>query len=123
MSAATEAKRLNLSPAMLQMLWRIAQHKYGWTPLYQRKETADALARRGLVEELDWTQHDPPVIGTDTGKGFCAAMWPVSPWVLGTYDHQPGGWTPPDGVAAEQLPNGHHEILAGVPRGSEERNA
>lgn len=93
---------MKLSPAMRDLLWTIAQHKYGWAHCpnigrtTRRLQTALALERRGLVYVR--RGHNPTCTATRAGFAECARRWPVSPYVLGTYAHQPGGWTPVEGV-------------------------
>jgi hypothetical protein len=94
-----------LTAPMCDLLWKVAQHEYGWPHVFRyggELQVADALERRGLVV---WGRngrdhHDPRVVATALGKAEIERRWPVSPFVLGTYDHQPGGWTPRKGVAA-----------------------
>lgn len=95
-----------LTDAQLDLLWVIAQHKYGWAHCpnvgrrVRRFQVAEALERRGLVE-IDRSQpHMPTCSATAAGLREIELYWPTSPYVLGTYDHQPGGWTPREGVAA-----------------------
>jgi hypothetical protein len=97
---------VNLSHPMRDMLWTLAQHKYGWTHVSRgggRLQVAEALVRRGLVE---WSaakpasHHQPVIVATAAGCLEIESRWPVSPFVLGTYAHQPGSWTPREGVAA-----------------------
>lgn len=88
---------MNLSKAQNDLLWAIAQHKYGWAHCSNQGrrqrtlQTAEALARRGLVT-VDRSRHHPTCQATDAGKAEIECRWPVSPFSLGTYDHQPGGW-------------------------------
>lgn len=85
---------------MRDLLWTIAQHKYGWAHCpnhgrgIRRLQTAEALERRGLVTVDRATPHLPTCSATDEGRAVIAELYPVSPFILGTYDHQPGGWTP-----------------------------
>jgi hypothetical protein len=92
----------HLSPEMLNMLWTAAQMKYGWAWVPRRHgqhQVAEALVRRGLVVyERDYRRSRIWI--TEAGRAECERRWPVSPFVLGTYEHQPGGWTPREGVAA-----------------------
>lgn len=95
-----------LSEAMLRLLWVVAQHKYGWAYCgnvggrIRRFQTATALERRGLVT-IDRSQpHAPYCSATDEGRREIERRWPVSPFALGTYEHQPSGWTPREGVTA-----------------------
>lgn len=74
-----------------RLLWTVAQHIYGWAYVGKRHQQAQALARRGLVR-ID-RSGEPTVTATDAGRDYIAAHWPVSPFILGTYDHQPDGWT------------------------------
>jgi hypothetical protein len=81
-------------------LWTIAQHKYGWAHCpndggrLRRFQTAEALERRGLVTIDRTRSHMPTCSATDAGRAEIERLFPVSPFALGTYDHQPGGWTP-----------------------------
>jgi hypothetical protein len=93
-----------LTVAQRDLLWTVAQHKYGWTHVSRHRgqlQVADALVRRGLVH---WgshgrDHHSPTIVATPfTGRQEILRRWPVSPFALGTYDHQPGGWTPREGV-------------------------
>jgi peptidoglycan/xylan/chitin deacetylase (PgdA/CDA1 family) len=101
--ATTSGRSLSLS--MREMLWTIAQHKYGWTHVSRHGgelQVADALIRRELVE---WGSHDrdhssPIIVATEAGKAEIARLFPISPFVLGTYDWRAvrathGEWTPP----------------------------
>ncbi len=95
MSAATVEK---LTEPMRRMLWAVAQHKYGWTHARRyggELQVADGLVRRGLVEfGRNGRDHaDPRVVATDKGRAEIERLWPVSPFVLATYEPQPGGWT------------------------------
>ena len=89
-----------LSAAQLDLLWTIAQHKYGWAHCpnvggrVRRLQVAESLEWRGLVEIDRSKPHMPTCSATDAGRGEIALRWPVSPFILGTYEHQPGGWTP-----------------------------
>lgn len=92
----------DLSNPQRDMLWTVAQHKYGWTHVsryHGEQQVAEALERRGLVT-LDRERHHPVVVATDEGRAEIGRRWPVSPFYLGTYEHQPEGWTPVEGVAA-----------------------
>jgi hypothetical protein len=79
-----------LSPSMRTLMWEMAQHKHGWRylPNYW-KQTAYALMRRGLATVDTWATK---VTVTDEGRAEIEGRWPVSPLILGTYDHQPDGW-------------------------------
>jgi hypothetical protein len=79
---------------MRRTLWRLAQHKYGWWSFNPSRDraTLEALRRRGLVEPVEGQEHNFAWALTDTGRATVKERWPVSPVVLGTYDHQPGGW-------------------------------
>jgi len=96
---------VKLSDPMRDLLWTVAQHKYGWTHASRHGgelQVADALVRRGFVE---YGSHDrdhttPIIVATDEGHAEIERRWPVSPCALGTYNPQPGGWTPREGVAA-----------------------
>jgi len=90
------------------LLWRIAQHKYGWCYISRREiAKGDALVRRGLAE---WGAHGrdhyacPELVATELGKAEIKRRWPISPFALGTYDEQPGGWHRPDGTQPFQEP-------------------
>jgi hypothetical protein len=92
---------VRLSDPQRDLLWIIAQHKYGWAhcPRHDaghRFQVAQALARRGLVEITD--DGNPRCSATPLGRAEIERRFPVSPFALGTYDHQPGGWTPRHGV-------------------------
>lgn len=96
----------DLSEPQRDLLWTVAQHKYGWGHVSRHRgqlQVAKALVRRGLVrwssigEHHDRSVH-PIVVATDAGKDEMARRWPVSPFVLGTYERQPGGWTSREGV-------------------------
>jgi hypothetical protein len=83
---------------MLSLLWVLAQHKYGWAYCPRqfssdRFRTAEALERRGLVI-VDRDGRDAACAATDAGRVEIERRFPVSPFALGTYEHQPGGWTP-----------------------------
>lgn len=90
---------------MREALWTLAQHKYGWgyeSNLGRRpgvRRTMEALERRGLVLLLD-ADHYRPWQLLPGARDLIEELWPVTPWSLGTYEHQPGGWTPREGVAA-----------------------
>lgn len=94
-----------LSHPQRDLLWTVAQHKYGWAHVRRfggQIQVGDALVRRGLVE---WGRNgrdhpDPCVVATDAGKAEIARRWPISPFVLGTYEHQPNGWDPKQGRKA-----------------------
>lgn len=85
-----------LSEAGNDLLWTVAQHKYGWAHVSNRGgrqrtlQTAEALARRGLVTIR--YRSNPVCVATDAGRAEIARRWPVSPFNLGTYAHQPEGW-------------------------------
>lgn len=93
---------MKLSVPQRDLLWNVAQHKYGWTHASRyggQLQVADALVRRGLVTYggHDRNHSSPTIVATDEGRAEIERRWPVSPFVLGTYSHQPGGWTPPEG--------------------------
>lgn len=96
---------MKLTEPMRDLLWVIAQHKYGWAHCpnvgrERRFQVAEALERRGLVD-IDRSQsHMPTCAVTPEGRMEILRRWPVSPYILGTYEHQPGGWTPREGAAA-----------------------
>jgi hypothetical protein len=93
-----------LTKPMRYLLWTVAQHKYGWSHVARRGgqlQVADALVRRGLVE---WVEpfngrgsHAPEIKATELGRAEIKRRWPISPFVLGSYEPQPGGWQAPDG--------------------------
>lgn len=88
-----------LSDAMRDRLWTIAQHKYGWGYYGLRDwPSFDALERRGLVKRVRVSGADRVYELTEAGDAEVARRWPVSPSALKTYEHQPGGWTPREGV-------------------------
>jgi hypothetical protein len=98
---ATGASGYLLTHPMRDLLWKVAQHKYGWTHVSRhggQYQVAQALERRGLVKftrDHNWT-----VQATPAGCDEIARRWPVSPFILRTYEHQPNGWDPVEGVAA-----------------------
>jgi hypothetical protein len=94
--------KVKLTNPQRYLLWTVAQHKYGWTHASRHRgelQVADALVRRGLVEygRHDRSHHTPIIVSTESGLEEIRKRWPVSPYALGTYDHQPGGWTPVEG--------------------------
>lgn len=94
-----------MSTAQRDLLWTVAQHKYGWAYVSRHRgqlQVADALVRRNLVEwgSKGRDHRHPTIVATDTGREVIAQEWPVSPLNLGTYDHQPNGWDPRDGRQA-----------------------
>ncbi len=101
---------MTLSAPMRDLLWTMAQHKYGWAYCgnagrERRLQVADALERRGLVAVGDRGSHYPHASATDAGFRLISALFPVSPFVLGTYDWALarelfGHWTPREGVSA-----------------------
>lgn len=105
-SPVAEGERVSLTYPQRYLLWTVAQHKYGWAHVSRyggQMQVADALVRRGLVV---WGRNgrdhsEPRVVVTDTGRAEIERCWPVSPYVLGTYEHQPGGWTPLGGPKAK----------------------
>jgi hypothetical protein len=92
-----------LTVRMRDLLWQVAQHKYGWTYVSRHRgglQVADGLVARGLVTYgilNDRTTAAPTILVTDAGIEEIERRWPISPFVLGTYGHQPGGWQRPDG--------------------------
>jgi hypothetical protein len=96
---------MRLSDAQRDLLWRVAQHKYGWTHVSRhggQLQVAEALIRRGLVKPSgthDW-RWQTIIVATPEGKAEIERRWPLSPFALGTYEHQPSGWTPPTGPQA-----------------------
>lgn len=98
---------MTLSPAMCDLLWTVAQHKYGWTHVSRHNgqlQVADGLVRRGFVAYGDdhraRDSYRPVIYALPLGAVEIGRRWPVSPYHLGTYEHQMGGWTPRKGVAA-----------------------
>lgn len=83
-----------LTAPQRKLLWTVAQHIYGcvFVALGPQMQTAQALERLGLVR-VDRTGQ-PTATATEAGRDYIAREWPVSPFVLGSYDHQPQGWTP-----------------------------
>lgn len=103
MSAAT----VKLTKPQLYRLWVLAQHKYGWSYVHPRRpgalRSARALVAAGLVEfDRDEAHPDVCMVATDAGRAEVERRWPVSPFALGTYDHQPNGWDPPEGRSEGQ---------------------
>jgi hypothetical protein len=100
--SAQRTARILLSHPMRRLLWEIAQHKYGWRYVSLQRgrlQVAEALERRSLII-IQRGGSDPVAVATPAGLLEITRRWPVSPYALGTYDHQPGGWTPREGVAA-----------------------
>ncbi len=95
-----------MTDRMRALLWQVAQHKYGWTNVDRHRgglQVADALVARGFVTYSILHGREtatPRLLVTDQGMEEIRRRWPVSPFVLGTYAAQPGGWTPVEGVAA-----------------------
>lgn len=95
----------SLSTPMRDLLWTVAQHKYGWTHVSRYRgqlQVADALVRRGVVK---WgsegrEHHLPTIVATEWGERVIRDLWPVSPYNLQTCEHQPNGWDPRDGRQA-----------------------
>lgn len=109
---------LSLSPTMRRLLWTVAQHKYGWAhcqPGFRcnRLRTAASLEQRGLLIVDRSNPYMPTCSATERGRGVIERLFPVSPFVLGTYDHQPGGWTPPDGALTARASG---RSLVGAPK-------
>lgn len=95
-----------LSDAQRDLLWTVAQHKYGWTHVSRYRggfQVADALVRRGLVAwGVDGRDlRRGVIVATEAGRAEIERLFPVSPFALGTYEHQPGGWTSSVGVTTE----------------------
>lgn len=87
---------LVLNEAQAHLLWRVAQHKYGWCYLNSvgQRSTGRALERRGLVTvEINHTGFS--IEASDAGKAEIAERWPNSPLALDTYDTPAGGWNKP----------------------------
>lgn len=98
LASSASAQGSPLTAPMRRLLWTIAQHKYGWAHCIRqfganRFKTAEALERRGLVT-IDADPYGPTCSATDAGRAVIAELFPVSPFVLRTYEHQAGGWTP-----------------------------
>lgn len=88
-----------LSHPMRRLLWEIAQHKYGWRYISRHRgqlQVAEGLERRGLVY-LKRDASDSVAVATPAGMLEIQRRWPVSPFALGTYEHQPNGWDPEEG--------------------------
>ena len=90
---------MRLTQPMRDLLWIVAQHKYGWAHCpnagrERRLQVAQALERRGLVDVDLSKPHMPTCSVTPEGRMEILDRWPVSPYILSTYEHQPGGWTP-----------------------------
>ncbi len=98
-----------LTTPMRELLWRVAQHKYGWIHVSRHGgwlQVADGLVARGLVTYgtlHDRSSVDPRILITEDGIAEVQKLWPVSPLALGTYEPQPGGWTPLDAVPSAPL--------------------
>lgn len=87
-----------LSAPMRRLLWTIAQHKYGWCycgRTERRLQTAQGLERRGLVV-ISTANAGTICSPTEAGRAVIERLFPVSPFILRTYDPQPEGWTPFD---------------------------
>jgi hypothetical protein len=109
-----------LSAPMRDLLWTVAQHQYGWAHVLRfggQLQVADALVRRGLVVwGLNGRDHtEPRVVATEKGRMEIRRRWPVSPFVLGTYEHQPGGWSPRDSSPGAQHPEREALYPSSVP--------
>lgn len=105
-----------LSIPMRDLLWQVAQMKHGWAYVSRFRgelQVADGLVRRGLVVFNEATDGQPwrygrdgdmpQIVATDAGREEIARRWPVSPFILGTYDWRTvrqthGEWTPREGV-------------------------
>lgn len=77
------------------LLWKVAQHKHGWSYYSTRRgqwKVADALGARGLVTV---SERDLIIEITDAGRAYVAERWPNSPLNLDTYDTPEGGWDKP----------------------------
>jgi hypothetical protein len=87
---------------MRYLLWKVAQHKYGWTYVSRHRgglQIADALLARGLVcYGASGRDTHPSIEATTAGRAEIERRWPISPFALGTYEDQPGGWQQPDGT-------------------------
>jgi hypothetical protein len=88
---------------MRYLLWKVAQHKHGWSYVSRHQgelQVAEALVRRGYVTFSILHPRDglnPKLLVTADGIREIERRWPISPFVLGTYEPQPGGWSLPDG--------------------------
>jgi hypothetical protein len=108
LAVRAEGSGVLLTHPMRDMLWTLAQHKYGWTHVSRhggQLQVADGLVRRDLAYWSDEAHrnrnsYSPILIATPAGKAEIARRWPVSPFALGTYSPQLGGWTPVEGEAA-----------------------
>lgn len=95
-----------LSGPQRDKLWQLAHHKYGWAYAgsYTEVTIYEALVRRGVVEIARGRTHGANIAYaiSDAGRAFVAELWPLCPFVLGTYTVPAGGWTPkePEAVAA-----------------------
>lgn len=93
---AVSGTTICLSETQGYVLWRMAQHKYGWGYVNSlgHRSAARALERRGLVtvrgDHAGWTAEV-----TDEGRDFIATRWPVSPLTLNTYTRPETGWDGP----------------------------
>ena len=89
------------------LLWTVAQHKYGWAFVGRHRgglQVADALVRRGLLAYDEANPRDcpdPVVVATEAGAREIGRRWPAAPFVLGTYDSPPGGWSRRDAAWAD----------------------
>lgn len=85
---------LKLSDPMVELLGRVAGHKYGWSYISRREIViGDALVRRGLCE---WGANHgrdhwdcPAVVATDAGLSLFRSHWPFSPAALERYEDSP----------------------------------
>jgi hypothetical protein len=102
---------MKLSDAGRKMLWELAQHKYGTGEILRRKiPIADALVRRGLVGYVSTNgreSHAPRLVVTEAGRHEVERHWPISPLVLGSYEHQPRGWQGLDGKFLDERELAH----------------
>lgn len=84
-----------LTQPQKHLLWKVAQHKYGWAYYTNRRgqwKTVNALHRLGLVSV---SGRDLTIEITDAGRAEVALRWPMSPLNLGTYDTPRCGWDKP----------------------------
>lgn len=87
-----------ITAPMWRALYRLAHMKYGWTYAdgYSQITTFEALVRRQLasvVVERSGGLHMAYAL-TTSGRALVAELWPLCPFILGTYNVPVGGWTP-----------------------------
>lgn len=92
-----------LTVPMRDLLWQVGQHKYGWTHVSRlggQLQVADALVERGLVAYSSPNDRDsatPTIVAVTAGQEEIRRRWPISPFVLHTYEPPPDGWQASDG--------------------------